>query len=127
MLQCCVKRGPSLSKGLAVVFFLAAPAFAEGGNEAGLSDYLLRIGLALGFLALGGYLLVRFVPRPSLRKTAGMELLAVLPLGRDMVRVFTCGPDVIAILSSKNGSVVVGRWTREEWESSCVGKDQLRP
>jgi hypothetical protein len=123
----CVKRGQSLSKGLAVVFFLATPVFADERAEADLTGYLLRIGLALGLLALCGYLLVRFAPRTILRKTAGMEILAILPLGRDVVRVFACGPEVIAVLSSKSGSVVVGRWSREEWRNSCVGKDQLRP
>ncbi len=42
-------------------------------------------------------------------------ILASLSLGRDVIFIVRCGPDVIAILSGKSGGRAIGRWRYEEW------------
>ncbi|HQK25640.1 MAG TPA: hypothetical protein PK393_08990 [Synergistaceae bacterium] len=86
-----------------------------------METYLVRVAIALALLALGGWALASWAP--SRRQGKGLELLAVLPLGRDLVRVVGCGPEVVALLSSRGGTTVIGRWSREEWQVSCGRRD----
>ncbi len=93
-----------------------------------METYLVRVAIALVLLALGGWSLTHLMP--SQKRGRGLEVLAALPLGRDLVRVVGCGPDVIALLSSRGGTVVIGRWSREEWQATCghedVGTERFR-
>lgn len=81
----------------------------------------MRIVVALVLLALAGWSMVRMTP--SAKRGVGVELLATAPLGRDVVRVVGCGPEVIALLSTRSSTVVIGRWPREEWIAACRSKD----
>ena len=86
-----------------------------------METYLVRVAIALVLLSLGGWWLVSLAP--SRRRGKGLEILAVLPLGPDLVRVVGCGPEVIALLSTRGGTVVIGRWSREEWRATCGHED----
>jgi hypothetical protein len=45
-----------------------------------------------------------------------LQVIAASSLGRDMVYIVRTGPQVAAILVSRSGSVVIGRWSAEEWD-----------
>jgi len=55
--------------------------------------------------------------RVPLRAKGAVGLLASLSLGRDVIFIVRCGPDVIALLSGK----VIGRWRYEEWIAGVEG------
>ena len=44
-----------------------------------------------------------------------MEILASLPLGKDVFFVVRCGPDVLAITSDPGGARLMGRWSYDRW------------
>ena len=44
-----------------------------------------------------------------------VELLASLPLGKDVFFVVRCGPDVLAFTLGGSGTCAMGRWKYEEW------------
>ena len=94
-----------------------AAAFASSMEAPSLTSYLVKVGLSLALLAIAGYLVVLFSGRRAPLRTKGvLSVLASLPLGRDVLFVVRCGPDVMAILSGKNGACVIGRWRYEEWQ-----------
>jgi hypothetical protein len=68
-------------------------------------------------LAVAGYAAVRFVPgRFRMGAQGRLRTLGALNLGRDMVYIVQTGPEVVALLVGRAGSVVIGRWSAEEWE-----------
>ena len=77
---------------------------------------MLRIGLSLALLALAGCGAVLYARRrmPA-RSGGGLKVLASLPLGRDVLFLVRCGPDVLAITTGSAGARVIGRWKYEEW------------
>ena len=100
-----------------LLLFVPSAAFASSMEAPSLTSYLLKVGLSLALLAIAGYLVVFFSGRRAPLRTKGaLSVVASLPLGRDVVFVFRCGPDVIALLSGKNGARVIGRWRYEEWQ-----------
>ncbi|NLB82880.1 MAG: hypothetical protein GX791_01410 [Synergistaceae bacterium] len=77
---------------------------------------MLRIGLSLTLLALTGYGVVLYTRRRTPGRTSGnLKILASLPLGRDVLFLVRCGPDVLAITTGSAGARVIGRWRYEEW------------
>ena len=85
--------------------------------------YLLRVLIALAVLSLCAFLLVRGAGKRARRVSgdAAVELLASLPLGKDVFFVVRCGPDVLAFTSGGGGACLMGRWRYEEW--SCAGDE----
>ena len=84
---------------------------------------MLRISLSLALLALAGYGAVLYSRRRVPKGTSGnLKVLASLPLGRDVLFLVRCGPDVIAITTGSSGSRVIGRWKYEEWIRSTDEK-----
>lgn len=80
---------------------------------------MLRIGLSLALLALAGYGAVLYTRRRMPGRTSGnLKVLASLPLGRDVLFLVRCGPDVLAIATGSTGPRVIGRWKYEEWIQS---------
>ncbi len=100
-----------------LLLFVPSAAFASSMEAPSLTSYLLKVGLSLALLAIAGYLVVFFSGRRAPLRTKGaLSVVASLPLGRDVLFVVRCGPDVIAVLSGKNGARVIGRWRYEEWQ-----------
>ncbi|MCF7935514.1 MAG: hypothetical protein K9L28_04160 [Synergistales bacterium] len=91
----------------------------DGGTEPDFSGYMIRMVFAIAALGVVGWMASRWYPRTKGQSARGVSLLAAVPVGKDTVRVVACGPEVIALLSSRSGTVVIGRWSREEWEASC--------
>jgi hypothetical protein len=112
---------------MALTLFFSTPiagvAFASVEDvDVSLAGYVTRMVLALALLCACGYLAVRYVPGRFKANSGGrLKLIGALNLGRDMVYIIRAGPDVIAVLSCKNGVMVIGRWSGEEWEDD--GKD----
>jgi hypothetical protein len=103
--------------------FAGAAYAAVEDVDASLAGYVARMVLALAILCVAGYLAVRFAPGRFRTRSAGrLKLIGALNVGRDMVYVIQAGPDVIAVLSGKNGATVLGRWSGEEWDDD--GKDE---
>ncbi|MDI9371073.1 MAG: hypothetical protein GX181_02690 [Synergistaceae bacterium] len=95
---------------------LPAAASASSADTPSLTSYLLKVGLSLALLAAAGYALVRLSgKRVPLQAKGVLVLLASLSLGRDVIFIVRCGPDVIAILSGKSGGRAIGRWRYDEW------------
>ena len=110
----------------AVPVLLTVPsvAFASSMEAPSLTNYLLKVGLSVALLAIGGYAVLFFSGRRAPFRTRGaLSVVASLSLGRDAVVVVRCGPDVIALLSGKNGSRVIGRWRYEEWVAEATAED----
>lgn len=77
---------------------------------------MLRIFLSLALLALAGYGAVLYTRRKMPGRTSeNLKVLASLPLGRDVLFLVRCGPDVLAIATGSAGARVIGRWKYEEW------------
>jgi hypothetical protein len=112
---------------MALTLFFSAPlvgvaSAAVGDIDASLTGYVTRMVLALVILCACGYLAVRYMPGRFKAGWGGrLKLIGTLNLGRDIVYVIQVGPDVIAVLSGKNGAIVIGRWSGEEWDDD--GKD----
>lgn len=99
------------------LFFLAAPAAAEDGSfDSTMSTYIAKMAISLVILAVAGVLILKFLPG-RLRSSADGRLkhIGTLPLGRDAVHVVQTGPEVIAVLVSRSGATVMGRWPLDEW------------
>ena len=68
-------------------------------------------------MAVGAFFFVRHAKSKGWVKQNGayVEVIASLPIGKDVFFVLRCGPDVFAILSGHAGTRVIGRWKHEEW------------
>ena len=107
--------------GLAFFFLSVLPRSAFAAAETDFFTYIVRVSIGLLLFALAGWLLVRFYgPKTGVPRESGVEVRAVVPLGRDLLRVIRCGPEVVVLLTSKGETQVIGRWAREEWEKACA-------
>lgn len=86
-------------------------------NDVDLVSYLLRVLLALAVMGFFALLFVRTAKSKGWARQSGVkvEIVASLPLGKDVFFVLRCGPDVIALTSGRTGISVIGRWTYDEW------------
>ena len=82
--------------------------------------YLSRVLFALAVMVFCAVLIVRFSKKKcgSAQGSASVELIASLPVGKDVFYVLRCGPDVIALTSGNSGVRLIGRWSYEEWVRS---------
>lgn len=85
--------------------------------DVSLVAYLVRVSLALAILSLCALCLVRCSRKRGggVRDGAAVELLASLPVGKDVFFVVRCGPDVLAFTSGATGSRLMGRWKYHDW------------
>lgn len=69
-------------------------------------------------MAVGSWLFLRFAKRRGWvqKSSAAVNIIASLPVGRDVFFVVRCGPDVFALVSGHNGTNLIGRWKYEEWQ-----------
>ncbi len=103
------------------------PGVAEAAGEPSLGGYLTRMALALCLLAAVAWGVVRYLPQrvAGLRSGPGkVKVLCSQALGRDALYVLRIGPDVVAVLSGRNGSQVLGRWSLSEWEQEEAETDE---
>ena len=82
-----------------------------------LSSFLLKMIIALAIMTVGAFFFVRYAKSKGWAKQNGahVEVIASLPLGKDVFSVLRCGPDVFAIASGNAGTRLIGRWKYEEW------------
>ncbi|MDR2174457.1 MAG: hypothetical protein LBO82_00790 [Synergistaceae bacterium] len=75
------------------------------------------MALALAVMAVIAVAAVRFVKSGARggRSGARVEVMASLPLGKDVFFVLRCGPEVFALTSGHAGTHLIGRWKYEEW------------
>lgn len=103
----------------AAVFLVLLPAAAEAfpADSPSLVGYMIRIGLSLAILALAGYGMVLYSRRTAPLKAKGAaNIMASLPLGKDVLFIVRLGPDVVALASGGAGTRVIGRWRYEDWK-----------
>ena len=82
-----------------------------------MTEYLLRVGIAVVILAAAGYGAVVFHRRAVPLKLRGsVSIMASLPLGKDVLFIVRLGPDVVALASGGAGTRVIGRWRYEDWK-----------
>lgn len=96
---------------------------AESAMDTTISNYVAKMALSLLVLLLLGFLAIRFLPGKLRSSAQGkMKLLGAISLGRDALYAVQIGPDVIALLVSRSGSTVVGKWSSDEWDDAhCDG------
>jgi hypothetical protein len=76
------------------------------------------MALALAIMAVAAFAVVRFLKSSggrTGRSEARVEVMASLPLGKDVFFVLRCGPEVFALTSGHTGTHLIGRWKYEEW------------
>ncbi|MDR1514105.1 MAG: flagellar biosynthetic protein FliO [Synergistaceae bacterium] len=85
--------------------------------DSSLTGYIGRMLLALALFGAVGYGAAKFLPRFFKSGGAGrMRVIGALSLGRDAVYILQVGPDVVALFVGKGGSVLLGKWSLDEWE-----------
>ncbi|MCL2008951.1 MAG: hypothetical protein FWG71_00205 [Synergistaceae bacterium] len=78
--------------------------------------YLLRVVATLAVMAAGAFFFVRHARNKGwVKQNAHVEVIASLPIGKDVFFVLRCGPDVFALTSGHSGTRLIGRWRHEEW------------
>ena len=84
--------------------------------EPNLLLYTLRVAIALAVMGLGAFFFTRYAKSKGWAKqNAHVEVIASLPLGKDVFFVLRCGPDVFALTSGHTGTRLIGRWRYEDW------------
>jgi hypothetical protein len=75
------------------------------------------MALALAVMAVLAVAVVRFAKRGGRIGRSGtrVEVMASLPLGKDVFFVLRCGPEVFALTSGHMGTRLMGRWKYEDW------------
>jgi hypothetical protein len=105
---------------ISALFFLegaASAANAPGDFNAAFSGFAARMAVALLLLGLLAYFMFKFLPgRLGLTPRGHIRVISAVNLGRDTMYVVRLGPEVVAFLCGRAGSVVLGRWSAEEWE-----------
>ena len=67
-------------------------------------------------MAAAAYFFVRHAKSKGwMKQNAHVEVIASLPIGKDVFFVLRCGPDVFALASGNAGTRLIGRWKYEEW------------
>ena len=85
-------------------------------GDFGLLYYVLRVILALAIMVVGAFFFVRHAKRKGwVKQNAHVEVIASLPIGKDVFFVLRCGPDVFALTSGHAGTRLIGRWKYEIW------------
>lgn len=94
-------------------------------NDVDLISYLMRVLLALAVMGFFALLFVRAAKSKGWARRSGakVEVVASLPLGKDVFFVLRCGPDVIALTSGRMGISVIGRWAYDEWVRRQASED----
>jgi hypothetical protein len=83
----------------------------------GLTPYLLRVVVALVIMGVMAVIFVGLAKNKGWvrQNTAHVNIMASLPLGKDVFFVLRCGPEVFALTSGHAGTHLLGRWKYEEW------------
>jgi hypothetical protein len=96
---------------------LAEAADAVEDFDAAFSGYVARVVIALLLLGVLAYFALKFLPgRFGAMSRGHIKIICAANLGRDMMYIARLGPEVVAFLCGRFGSVVLGRWSAEEWD-----------
>jgi len=67
-------------------------------------------------MGVGMFVFVRHAKNKGwVKQSAHVEVIASLPIGKDVFFILRCGPDVFALTSGHTGTRLIGRWKYEEW------------
>ena len=67
-------------------------------------------------MGAGAYFFMRHAKNKGwMKQSTCVEVIASLPVGKDVFFVLRCGPDVFALTSGNAGTRLIGRWKYEEW------------
>jgi hypothetical protein len=107
--------------GISALFFLEKAALSAGETaddfNAAFSGYVAKMVLALLLLGALAYFALKFLPgRLGAMSRGHIKVLGAVNLGRDMVYIARLGPEVVAFLCGRAGSVILGKWSAEEWD-----------
>ncbi|MDR3165074.1 MAG: hypothetical protein LBU13_05815 [Synergistaceae bacterium] len=105
--------------GISALFFLEETAGAAEIEElnAAFLGYAAKMIVALLLLGAFAYLALKFLPRRlGSASRSHIKIIGAVNLGRDTLYISRLGPEVVAFLSGRAGSVVLGRWSAEEWD-----------
>jgi hypothetical protein len=107
--------------GISALFFLVGTAETADFNAADLNDvflgYVTKIILALLLLGALAYFALKFLPgRLGAMSRGHIKIIGAVNMGRDMMYIVRLGPEVVAFLSGRSASIVLGRWSAEEWD-----------
>jgi hypothetical protein len=113
---------PTVACALFLLLF-AGPLEAASEFDAAFSGYMTRMFFAIAIFGALGYAAVKFLPGRLMGYSRGhIKILSAVSLGRDMIYIVKTGPEVVAFISGRTGSTVLGRWGLEEWddyEAAC--------
>jgi len=85
-------------------------------GEPNLLLYVLRVAIALVVMVAGAFFFARYAKNKGwVKQNTHVEVIASLPVGKDVFFVLRCGPDVFALTSGHAGTRLIGRWKYEEW------------
>jgi len=74
------------------------------------------VAIALVIMGVGAFFFARYAKNKGWAKqNTYVEVIASLPLGKDVFFVLRCGPDVFALASGPTGTRLIGRWRYEDW------------
>lgn len=88
--------------------------------EVSLAGYLFRVILGVGLFALMGWAALKYLPRRMGAAGKDVALIASMSFGKDALYVLRIGPDVVAVMSGKNGADIISRWSIEDWNARSL-------
>ena len=109
----------SILTGISALFFLEGMAEASDATDfnAAFSGFAARIIVAFLLLGVLAYFVLKFLPgRLGVMARGHIKIIGAVNLGRDMMYIARLGPEVVAFLCGRAGSVILGRWSAEEWD-----------
>ncbi|MDR1579306.1 MAG: hypothetical protein LBS35_03030 [Synergistaceae bacterium] len=118
--------------GISTLFFLERAAHSAGVEtedfNSAFSGYVAKMVLALLLLGALAYFALKFLPgRLGPMSRGHIKIIGAVNLGRDMMYIARLGPEVVAFLCGRAGSIVLGRWSAEEWDDYEAARIQPEP
>lgn len=107
--------------GISALFFLEGAAEAVTAEtvdfNASIAEFAVKIALGILLFGVLAYFALKFLPgRFGAMSRGHIKIICAANLGRDMMYIARLGPEVVAFLCGRFGSVVLGRWSAEEWD-----------
>jgi hypothetical protein len=111
----------SILMGISTLFFLVGAAHSAAAEtmdfNAAFSGFAKKIIAALLLFGALAYFAFKFLPgRLGSMSRGHIKIIGAVNLGRDMMYIARLGPEVVAFLCGRTGSVILGRWSAEEWD-----------
>lgn len=101
------------------LIFLDSPAWASvTGVYSPVAVYLVKVSLAILFLGVSAFFFLRWSPLKNRVLRHDGSIITSLPVGRDVIYIVRCGPEVLVLLNGRSGSSLLRSYSLEEWNSS---------